>query len=91
MVASGDGGRLAERDDRAAVPALALRVDALHVVALPLSIAHVPGATAGRYADEAGTPLSKIGHSPQEAQHEAAKLQAGVAGAPSPQPAGHDD
>ncbi len=46
---------------------------------------------AGRYADEAGTPLSKVGHSPQEAQHEAAKLQAGVAGAPSPQPAGHDD
>ena len=30
---------------------------------------------AGRYAEQRGTPSSPVGHSPQQAQHEAAKLQ----------------
>lgn len=41
---------------------------------------------AGRYAEHTGTPLSPVGHSPQEAQHEAAKLQTGSASPESPQP-----
>ena len=40
---------------------------------------------AGRYTEETGAPLSPVGHSPQEAQHEAAKQQTREASAGSPQ------
>jgi membrane protein len=42
---------------------------------------------AGRYTERTGTPLSAAGHSPEEAQHQAAKVQAGPARADLAAPA----